>query len=299
MRDSEQKNGCALQREALIHKDSPASLNQPLSRLRSPLSPESLPLTDSRPVIGITESNESKCASVHAPSPNETDVVIVAELVPSFVAPLKLKSTGYLAKTNSFDEVDRLPDGNSEWPSSSAIQNSLSYDCEESCLISTAGIDSEFGRVHCPSAWTKAMSDNDSNIENEASGKKITLTRTYRGEQSSYTRNNEHFSTGNKARDELLSRARALLQAHEGSSELNPRVVSHCARAQQPHDHSEDGLSPLGGHWSTNSHSSPTEPLNDAMSNLPLIHDKAVAKLRVRIVVLLCVLCFSLSNLFT
>jgi hypothetical protein len=243
------------------------------------------------PLIEITVSKESTDGVSVPASSTDINVFIAAALIPEIIATTGKGEvpSAKLIGNNSFDEAE-CGSGSVDAPAgaSSVLQKSLSYDCEESCLVSMAGIDSECGRIHFPSAWASVRPGSGHETHSDTVGKDLVLTRAYRegtslNSEVRSSSSNAAFVTGNKARDELMSRARALLQAHGESGE----VVSNGGVQRNP-DHAEDGIAPLGGHWvstSTESATTRNEKLNDPMNNLPWIHDEAAKTLQVRIFV--------------
>jgi hypothetical protein len=112
-----------------------------------------------------------------------------------------------------------------------------------------------------------------------------------------------NFSTGNKDRDNVMSRAKAILEAHGDGSDPQDLGSATWAESESVSgagsDDSrdanivqslsdslcqEDGIAPLGGDWprvhSTTKYT--RELLLDPMNNLPAIHDEATRRLSVR-----------------
>lgn len=214
-----------------------------------------------------------------------------------------------------FDDDEHFtPDTSTEIAgSASLIQKAFSYDDEENCLISDTGVDSEHGRVHFPLAWNKGRVEGDNTPS--TAGRDIMITRPYRGKKSasgvSLARSTSatsdksgsetfNFSTGNKERDDVMSRARAILEANHGSEpsakdagsddgELDESVVFGDSTKLRPFDQDllEDGVAPLGGKWPSVAESGRRPGtirvmLEDPMNNLRELHDEATKLLKVR-----------------
>jgi tetratricopeptide (TPR) repeat protein len=187
--------------------------------------------------------------------------------------------------------TDRLPS-----PDVSATKKVQSYDAEESVLISDTGIDSENGRIHYPLAWNKARIASNDDDDEQYGGRAIMVTQPFRTH-----REKDAFSTGNKERDSIMNRAKALLDAQSeisvddtyGSPDTTNMMTSSSKQQEVNNmkilqsntfdqDLLEDGLSPLGGDWphSSKRDMSLRELLNDPTNNLHLIHDEAARRLQ-------------------
>lgn len=209
---------------------------------------------------------------------------------------------------SSFDDEPFIPDTSTEIAgSTSVIPKSFSYDAEENCLISDTGIDSEHGRVHYPLAWNKGGSDGNDRA-GASTGRDIMVTRPYRDQSSAnespldVSATSSNFSTGNKQRDEIMNRARVILDQHsdadgppeeytgidedEGVDESldfgggAPKVRTF------DQDLLEDGVAPLGGKWPSAAENErapkPTrEMLEDPMNHVRELHDEATQLLQV------------------
>jgi hypothetical protein len=218
--------------------------------------------------------------------------------------------------SRSFDDEQFTPDSSTEIAgSTSIVQKAFSYDDEENCLISDTGVDSEHGRVHFPLAWNKGRIEGDD--QPSTAGRDIMVTRPYRGKKSAsgvglapstpanMDKGGEaetvNFSTGNKERDDVMSRARAILQANDGSTdppatyagsddgEADDSVDFEGSTKVQPFDQDllEDGVAPLGGKWPSAAENgrrpaSIRVMLEDPMNNLRELHDEATKLLKVR-----------------
>jgi len=199
-----------------------------------------------------------------------------------------------------------------------AVQKAYSYDAEENCLLSESGVDSDFGKIHFPLSWNKAGLE--ASRGTGMPSRDIMVTRPYRGTPRAITENDRdvgimasnssdrwgsetvNFSTGNKERDDIMNRARAILDIHERNPELlenspgrktSRRSVNEDEEGPMParkkplieQDLLEDGVAPLGGDWPRNKSLMPLtlrEMLKDPMNNLHDIHDEAARKLNVR-----------------
>jgi hypothetical protein len=113
-----------------------------------------------------------------------------------------------------------------------------------------------------------------------------------------------NFSTGNKERDDLMSRAKAILEAHGDDSDPQGLGSSSVAENENTDDVDlddsrdakivqslsdslcqEDGIAPLGGDWPRDEASRrySRELLLDPMNHLPVIHFEATRRLSVRV----------------
>lgn len=198
------------------------------------------------------------------------------------------------------------------------IQRAISYDAEENCLISETGVDSQHAKIHYPLSWAKAGIEP---VHGSGSpSRDIVVTRPFRRrgngsasvvsepESGSSTKvwgsETVNFSTGNKERDDVMSRAKAILETHgETSDPLTLRSSSSWVENEIGDDVElddsrdanivqslsdslcqEDGIAPLGGHWpeSPASRKYTRQLLIDPMNNLPLIQEEATRRLSVR-----------------
>lgn len=199
------------------------------------------------------------------------------------------------------------------------IQRVVSYDAEENCLISETGVDSQHAKIHYPLSWAKAGIEP---VHGSGSpSRDIVVTRPFRhkgtgalsvvSQPESGASNNAwgsetvNFSTGNKERDDVMSRAKAILETHgETSSDpLNLHTASSWGEDEDGEDAElndsrdanivqslsdslcqEDGIAPLGGTWPEPpaSRKYTRQLLIDPMNNLPLIHEEASRRLSVR-----------------
>jgi hypothetical protein len=115
-----------------------------------------------------------------------------------------------------------------------------------------------------------------------------------------------NLSSGNKERDDLISRTKALLKAtgnlsdeeeaeygspgtrsSSNSSSEDERIQANvnALRSSTFDQEIEDGVAPLGGEWPSGREKKPKavqEMLNDPMNNLHGIHDEAARQLKVR-----------------
>jgi hypothetical protein len=200
------------------------------------------------------------------------------------------------------------------------IQRAISYDAEENCLISETGVDSQHAKIHYPLSWAKAGLEPV--YGSGSPSRDIVVTRPFRrkgngapsvvSQPESGTSTNAwgsetvNFSTGNKERDDVMSRAKAILETH-GDASLDPLNLntssswvddeveddvdlddSRDANIVQSLSDSlcqEDGIAPLGGNWPEPpaSRKYTRQLLIDPMNNLPLIQEEATRRLSVRI----------------
>jgi hypothetical protein len=200
------------------------------------------------------------------------------------------------------------------------IQRAISYDAEENCLISETGVDSQHAKIHYPLSWAKAGIEPAHGSGSPSRG--IVVTRPFRhkgngapsvvSQPESGTSTNAwgseivNFSTGNKERDDVMSRAKAILESHgETSSDpLNLHTASSWGEEDDGEDAElddsrdanivqslsdglcqEDGIAPLGGSWPEPpaSRKYTRQLLIDPMNNLPLIQEEATRRLSVRV----------------
>lgn len=172
----------------------------------------------------------------------------------------------------------------------------VSFDAEESCIIGDTGVDSEVGTVHYPQSWNRAGIPTGQEDESTL-GRNIVVARPVPSRQGTTTAASpspvhenasmkETRSTGNRARDDIMTRARAILQAHSpavGSSSMDTGDGSQrlsSPKAVIDHDPIEEGVAPLGESWSSKSRSgehqlSMQEMLRDPMNHLKEIHNEA------------------------
>jgi hypothetical protein len=221
-----------------------------------------------------------------------------------------------VGESRFFDDDEHFtPDTSTEIAGSTSVtQKAFSYDDEENCLISDTGVDSEHGRVHFPLAWNKGRVEGDD--KPSTTGRDIMVTRPYRGKKSairvslarSTSANSDkagsetvNFSTGNKERDDVMSRARAILEANGSNeppatyggsdgSEADDSVDFGDGTKVRPFDQDllEDGVAPLGGKWPSAAESGRRPGtirvmLEDPMNNLRELHEEATQLLKVRI----------------
>lgn len=208
--------------------------------------------------------------------------------------------------------TDKAPRG------SVPIQKALSYDAEEECLISETGVESGHGKIHYPLSWTKAGIETSRGTGSPS--RDIVVTRPYRKKENgavsvvsqpeSTSSSNKwgsetvNFSTGNKERDDVMSRAKAILDAHSDRPELQELHSSSWTGNESVDDVEwddsrdanivqslsdslcqEDGIAPLGGEWPRDKASKrySRELLGDPMNHLHLIHEEASRRLSVSI----------------
>jgi tetratricopeptide (TPR) repeat protein len=229
---------------------------------------------------------------------SETRIYVAPHLVPDSPTKRALKDDSQMVVTGLSleDTLDLDSSGEMMNGNRSQLPRSFSYDAEESCMINDIGVDSEHGRVHYPLAWTKL----DGSLAATAC-RDIVVTRPFRiaepEREKPVKTANVSFSTGNELRDDVMARARALLDAHgqsvkrwrpsdsdadsegEGEGLLETRNVGNDDELLL-----EDGLAPLGGSWSLSRESweeprAATEMLGDPMNHLPDIHQVASEQL--------------------
>jgi len=147
------------------------------------------------------------------------------------------------------------------------VQKEYSYDAEENCMLSETGIDSELGKVHYPLSWTKAGIDIEGRARAGRGGsspnRDIMVTRPFRSNsnkrgiskpplpQALLSNSNSsdkwgsetvNFSTGNKERDDVLNRAKAILQ----SQDLQDLLADDHSRDRHSPSLGEGGVRELG-----------------------------------------------------
>lgn len=226
---------------------------------------------------------------------SETRIYVAPHLVPDSPSKRRQKDDSQIVMTgHSFEEtLDLDSSGEVMDGTRSQLQKSFSYDAEESCLINDIGVDSEHGRVHYPLAWTKL----DGSLADIAC-RDIIVTRPFRtggglGRGKSVKATDVCYSTGNESRDDVMARARALLDAHGQSLKRSGPADSDVVSEEEGEDLidtrnvafdedylMEDGLAPLGGSWSLSRQvwEQPrpvTELLEDPMNYLLDIHQEA------------------------
>lgn len=222
---------------------SPKDLAREIFRSRSEQS-EKATRSATPPVLEVTVSQEqdgerSKADSTasresgDAKESGATRIYMASHLVPG--APIKPVDKTEIQeglKNASFDnapEVDTSDDLISGGVATRLFR-SYNYDNEENCLISDSGVDSEHGRVHFPLAWNKAGLKPISELPT-SSGRDLVVTRPFRNASfsgspsvasekwGSETVNmgdvDDTFSTGNRERDDIMSRAKAILDSHD------------------------------------------------------------------------------------
>lgn len=280
------------------------------------LTPPVMEVTFSQDSDPNGESNES-AGSGDKKERGATRIYMSSHLVPG--APLKpvdKQGIQERLKNASFDnEVQgEISNDLTTGEIATRLFRSHEYDNEENCLINDSGVDSEHGRVHYPLAWNKAGLQTTSE-SNHTNSRDIVVTRPFRNPSiksssslsekwGSETVNmgeaEETFSTGNKERDEIMSRAKAILASHEPRSPESPAKVDQSTSVEPSGstDHMEeefglspnkkvneellmeDGLAPLGGKWtSSGAVWKKSQMLADPMNYLPTIHEEASKQL--------------------
>lgn len=215
------------------------------------------------------------------------------------------------------------------------------YDDEESFMLRDTGVDSLHGRIHYPRTWQKAGMTHRGFSSSSGHGPDIIVTKPYRREtyhdappssqtnRSVQDRNsdkaqtihsldrspsfdrNSTVSTGNSDRDDVMSRARAILStyaftenSHRPQSDSTHNSKGHAISQQDlegqrdsdlnshktgtfDQDLLEDGVAPLGGYWPSRATESGGQipikhMLADPTKNLPAIHAEASKLLKVR-----------------
>jgi hypothetical protein len=275
------------------------------------------------PVVEVTVSTDEgegddNDSSLRRAGNAETRIFVSPHLVPE-TSPTSHSSrkgkndSEEVVESRFSDDEHFTPDTSTENAASTFVmQKAFSYDDEENCLISDTGVDSEHGRVHFPLAWNKGRVEGDDTPS--TTGRDIMVTRPYRGKKSasggglarSTSANSEksgsetgNFSTGNKERDDVMSRARAILEAN-GSTKLpgtyggsddgeaDDSVDYGDSTKVRPFDQDllEDGVAPLGGIWPLAAESGRRPGtirvmLEDPMNNLRELHDEATKLLKV------------------
>ena len=234
-----------------------------------------------------------RVAPAEGQNPSPTRIYISPHRISA--SPQKGLSDSDLATTsvsvaNDDFEVDESPDV------ATAKKRSIPLDAEENCLISDIGVVSRHGKIHYPSSWNKA------GIRPDGSGRDLALTLPYNSSSDgvisqnqsgssdrwgSETVNfNEEFSTGNKDRDDVMARARAILAQHQfdDTDEIPEMKDSTDNLDDDDRTVNEDGLAPLGGDWpeASQKRMSTREMLQDPMKNLRSIHIEAGSLLKVR-----------------
>jgi len=240
------------------------------------------------------------------------------------------------------------------------VSKAYTYDAEENCLISETGVESDYGKIHYPLSWNKAGLESSRGLGSPS--REIMVTRPFRTPETAasssrsspspnrstssrvpllaaYSRTSTHssdkwgsetvnFSTGNRERDEVMNRARAILHAHDLQEMLAERRHHVSLPSGDDDDQSdgvdgggeeekhyggensrsrpestkrtlveqellEDGVAPLGGDWPRRHLSdvrkvSRQQMLGDPMNHLHEIHDHATQKLNVSTGLALC-----------
>jgi hypothetical protein len=280
------------------------------------------------PVVEVTVStdeaedkDDDNDSSLRRAGNAETRIFVSPHLVPETSPSSRNRRKGNndsedVVEGRFFDDDEHFtPDTSTDIAgSTSVIQKAFSYDDEENCLISDTGIDSEHGRVHFPLAWNKGRVEGDD--KPSTTGRDIMVTRPYRGKKSasgvslarSTSANSDksgsetvNFSTGNKERDDVMSRARAILEANGSTEppatyggsddgEADDSMDFGDGTKVRPFDQDllEDGVAPLGGKWPSAAESGRRPGtirvmLEDPMNNLRELHDEATQLLKVRI----------------
>lgn len=271
-----------------------------------------LSTTNRAPLLSVSVSTDNDRAIDRFDDFNEsTKIHLVSQEVPetSFV---QNDSDAEIANSQDFEEsFDRGISLEATKGGARAMPKSYSYDAEEHCLLSDTGVDSEHGRIHFPMSWSgNAAISQESNKETVR--RDIVVSRPYRGRKppvgkslGSNSNVSERwgsdtvnygsegcYSTGNKERDELMSRARAILQAHkelpedsknEDSLDYEDAIDGHVTKRQElvDFDHLEDGVAPLGGEWpkSNLKEVSVRDMVYDPMNNMQELYTEAVKRL--------------------
>lgn len=259
-----------------------------------------------------------------------TRIFVATHLVPSSPTPREASDDAVnLSLGDSFTPDLSFTDGAPR--GSVPTHKSLSYDAEENCLISESGVNSEHGKIHYPLSWTKAGIE--ASLGSGSPTRDLVVTLPYRrtenrveartdrvgartgtislaSQPGSATSSNAwgsetvNFSTGNKERDDLMSRAKAILEAHGDDSDPQGLGSSSVAENENTDDVDlddsrdakivqslsdslcqEDGIAPLGGDWPRDEASRrySRELLLDPMNHLPVIHFEATRRLSVRV----------------
>lgn len=257
-----------------------------------------------------------------------TRIYMSSHLVPGEpLLPVDRNGIQQSLKNASFDEEREPADVSNDLDIggvATRLFKSYEYDNEENCMISDSGVDSEHGRVHFPLTWNKAGLQTISESL-PANSRDIVVTRPFRTPSFSGSNNSsgnwgsetvnmgdavetfpdgkkavESFSTGNKERDEIMSRAKAVLASYDSrgddsSEQVNQSLAVEPSRSIDPIDEEfdlpaakkvnedllmEDGLAPLGGEWGLSSTKwNKRSMLADPMNNLSNIHDQACKEL--------------------
>ena len=258
--------------------------------------------------------------SVEGNERGATRIYMSSHLVPGApLQPVDKNGIQHGLKNASFDEereTENSRDTSGHDVPATRLFRSNDYDHEENCLISDSGIDSEHGRVHYPFTWNKAGLQSISESP-PPSSRDIVVTRPLRGaslvRSPSYSSERwgsetvnmgdvekESYSTGNKERDDIMSRAKAILASHDSPSDPPGPIVDQSLtvepsrsldRAEEgigpPEGKTvnedllmEDGLAPLGGNWASSSKQlKKSIILSDPMKNLSNIHELACREL--------------------
>lgn len=169
---------------------------------------------------------------------------------------------------------------------------SMSYDTEENCILADTGVDSKHGRVHFPLGWDHEGKVTTSRLSPSIMVAQPIVSQPLQSRSMSsdqWGSETVNFSTGNKDRDDLMRRARMLLNAHAAPADIGP-IVNGSGSEDDNHGKSkafeedllEDGIAPLGGSWpQSQERLSLRTMLHDPMNNLPNIHNEASKQLKV------------------
>lgn len=179
------------------------------------------------------------------------------------------------ANQRSMDRKDKSDAATTSDVFESSFENDFSPEKqtgEESCLISESGVETGQGRIHFPLAWNKAGIHAESKRDYQLAGWAPKVESSP----------GSVFSTGNRARDELMTRARTILDAHSYDGGDIKKVGSEVSSAfvDRAMDASvEDEVAPLGGSWTKptlgDERPSIQEMLEDPSSYLGDIHNEA------------------------
>jgi tetratricopeptide (TPR) repeat protein len=212
-----------------------------------------------------------------------------------------------------------------------------SYDIEENCLINDLGVDSDLGRIHYPHVWNKAgiiQPDHRQQVGGRSGdsvcSRDIMVAQPFyhrhKGTEGATSRRatskemsagsflvdsmsseqwvgeSSNVSTGNKDRDDVLLRAKAILRAHgslnnEYHGDDSEEEIHDADRREHMHSNDlppnfdqdsvlEESIAPLGGNWEKK-HSSKrdfgmtmAQMLQDPMNNVRGIHEEGSRQLK-------------------
>eukprot|EP00977_Amphora_coffeiformis_P013721 scaffold3666_cov160-Amphora_coffeaeformis.AAC.2 len=278
------------------------------------------------PVMEVSFSHDSdpksgaSAGSAEGKERGATRIYMSSHLVPGApLQPVDKNGIQQGLKNASFDEereTENSRDISGHDVTAARLFRSSVYDHEENCLLSDSGIDSEHGRVHYPLTWNKAGLQTISESP-PPNSRDIVVTRPLRGVSLLRSSSNlsdrwgsetvnmgdvekESYSTGNKERDDIMSRAKAILASHDNPQEpprapVDQSLTLEPSRSLDPADEAfdlpegktvnedllmEDGLAPLGGNWTSSSKQvKKSFMLNDPMNYLPNIHEVACKEL--------------------